>query len=229
MAVYNKRKLMSKNIIPILLAVLFNINCQAEIGPKWFVEDSLSLIETPRNETFEDWGQYFVNLSNTKITKPIGFFDTGKQITVFLHKKGNSPGRPTVSYAPCLESKDKECLIAMSGPAIPFPAIKKEDATSDIYRFITGTLSNSSEDAEKYITFISQKASAKIANADKAYFIDIPLGTTLANKWKFFQGIYFEKKGRSISYLGIFYTDKGYSNMAKYLPAAFSIFKYNDN
>lgn len=84
-------------------------------------------------------------------------------------------------------------------------------------------------DLDKYMTTLSPAMAKLVANADNVYIVDYPNIVPVDKcDWKHCQSIYFVKKGRPAVYLNILYTDKGYAQANKYLPAALSVFSYGN-
>ena len=79
------------------------------------------------------------------------------------------------------------------------------------------------------MTTLSPAMAKLVANADNVYIVDYP-DVVPADKceWKHCQAICFVKKGRPAFYLNILYTDNGYAQANKYLPAALSVFSYGN-
>ena len=84
-------------------------------------------------------------------------------------------------------------------------------------------------DLSKYMTTLSPAMAKLVANADNVYIVDYPNIVPWDKcEWKHCQVIYFVKKGRPAIYLNVLYTDKGYAQANKYLPAALSVFSYGN-
>ena len=84
-------------------------------------------------------------------------------------------------------------------------------------------------DLGKYMTTLSPAMAKLVANADNVYIVDYPdIVPWDKCEWKHCQAIYFVKKGRPAFYLNILYTDNGYAQANKYLPAALSVFSYGN-
>ena len=84
-------------------------------------------------------------------------------------------------------------------------------------------------DLSKYMTTLSPAMAKLVANADNVYIVDYPNIVPVDKcEWKHCQAVYFVKKGRPAFYLNILYTDKGYAQANKYLPAALSVFSYGN-
>lgn len=164
-------------------------------------------------------------------------FSDNKRIMMFTYPQKKSCGeRSGATYETLLISKDNECAIALVGLS-EIENSKRTESRQLISDEIHGSLNALTKDAQasintdNYVTAISASMAKNTANADKAYLVDFPKVEQFGDlaAWTHCQGIYFEKQGKPMFCIKVLYTDKGYSNMAKYLPAAFSIFKYNDN
>lgn len=84
-------------------------------------------------------------------------------------------------------------------------------------------------DLSKYMITLSPAMAKLVANADNVYIVDYPNIVPWDKcEWKHCQVIYFVKKGRPAIYLNVLYTDKGYAQANKYLPAALSVFSYGN-
>ena len=131
-----------------------------------------------------------------------------------------------------LLSADGNCLVGLcfiDSMALP------RDLMRFIRRSVGGYLGEIDEakqeqiDLSKYMTTLSPAMAKLVANADNVYIVDYP-DVVPADKceWKHCQAICFVKKGRPAFYLNILYTDKGYAQANKYLPAALSVFSYGN-
>lgn len=95
------------------------------------------------------------------------------------------------------------------------------------YNGVTEGAKQKELDMGKWVTELSATASKMVANADKACLVDFPdIVPSDKCDWKHCQQLVFEKKDCPTYYVTVLYTDKGYEQAQKYLPAAFGVFRY---
>lgn len=170
---------------------------------------------------------------NFVLSTPANFNDDHR-VMMFVYPQNKACGKHSGAvYETLLMSQDKECAIALIGlPEIE--NVKRTEAKQLIDSEIYGSLNALDKKAQSginvndYVTSLSAAIAKNTTNADYAYLVDFPKMAQTGDlaAWTHCQGLYFEKKGQPMFFVKVLYTDKGYANMAKYLPAAFSVFRY---
>lgn len=164
---------------------------------------------------------------------PAGFKEHKVSVVLMYSAQGNhgAEGRGNACETAML-SDDGNCLIGVrmlyGEKQLMYVDAKKMIAEEVAgYNGVTDGAKLKGMDMGKWVTELSATASKMVANADKAYLVDFPdIVPSDKCDWKHCQQLVFEKKDCPTYYVTVLYTDKGYEQAQKYLPAAFGVFRY---